>query len=208
MAIKILRRGTKRINVYLSCFYLSAGIGGLINIIYANLFQEVLVYVLHFTTFYIFCFAMVFLLIFVLILLKPESQIKFKTQMLILVIFGLLLLGLLIFPDGIIINQSTDWRPSWSWNFYIYSFIICSTAVILPTSYYSIRIYMKVDNKYLKKKWKFFQIGMYAYFFLFYGTSLSNTLNTDSFRLIWSLISLPTLLATYLLYYGVGSQRE
>jgi hypothetical protein len=208
MAIKILRRGTKRINVYLSCFYLSAGIGGLINIIYANLFQEVLVYILHFTTYYIFCFAMVFLLIFVLVLLKPESQFNFKTQMLILVIFGLLLLGLLIFPDGITINQSTDWRPSWSWSFYIYSFVLCSTAVILPTSYYSIRIYMKVDNKYLKKKWKFFQIGMYAYFFLFYGTSLSNTLNTDSFRFIWSLVSLPTLLATYLLYYGVGRQLE
>ncbi|KKM17517.1 hypothetical protein LCGC14_1674950 [marine sediment metagenome] len=208
MAIKILRRGTKRINIYLSCFYLSAGIGGIINIIYANLFQGVLVYILHFITYYILCFAMVFLLIFVLILLKPVNKFKFKTQMLILVIFGLLLLGLLTFPDGITINQSTNWKPSWSWSFFIYSTVICSAVVILPTSYYSLRIYMKFDNRFLKKKWKFFQIGMYAYFFLFYGTSLSNTLNTDLFRLIWSLVSLPTLLASYLLYYGVGKQLE
>ncbi|NVM38469.1 MAG: hypothetical protein HWN81_22955 [Candidatus Lokiarchaeota archaeon] len=51
-------------------------------------------------------------------------------------------------------------------------------------------------------------IGIFAYFFLYYGTSFSNTLNIDNFRFIWSLISLPTLISLYLIYHGVGRQLE
>jgi putative effector of murein hydrolase LrgA (UPF0299 family) len=208
MAIIILKRGKKRTNLYLSGFYLFSGVGGIINIIYANIFEETIVYVLHFTTYYMFCFAMAFVLVFVLIIVKPTNRFRTKTQFFILSSFGILLFGLLFIPNGIIINPSTNWKPNWSWGFFIYSIIISTFIVIIPTSYYSIRIYTKFENQHLKKKWKYFLIGVSAYFFLYYGTSLSNTLNNDTFRLIWSLISLPTLVALYLIYYGVGRQLE
>ncbi|MHA2391966.1 MAG: hypothetical protein ACXAEX_08340 [Promethearchaeota archaeon] len=208
MAYKVLRRGRKSINLYLSSFYLSATIGGIINIIYANLFEESIVYILHFFTYFILCFSMGFLLIFVITLIKPPNQIKFKLQLLILVIYGLLLLGFLFIPKGIIINSSTNWKPNWSWIFFIYSIIVCTGIIILPITYYSIRIYVKFESDYLKKKWKYFLIGIFAYFFLYYGTSFSNTLHNDIFRFIWSLISLPTLISLFLIYYGVGRQLE
>lgn len=208
MAYMVLKRGKKKANLYLSSFYLSTTIGVIINIIYANIFEESIVYILHFATYYILCFSLAFLLIFILILLKPPSKINGRIQFLFLLLFGLVLLGLLFIPSGIIINQSTNWKPDWSWSFLIYSIIVCSTIVIFPTSYYSIKIYGKLGNIQLKKKWKYFFIGLSAYFFLFYGTILSNTLNHDNFRLIWSIISLPTLIALYLIYYGVGRQLD
>ncbi|MHA2182185.1 MAG: hypothetical protein ACXAAH_12265 [Promethearchaeota archaeon] len=126
MSYKIIKRGKKRMNLYLSSFYLFSGIGGIINIIYANLFQEVIVYALHFTTYYLLCFALVFVLVFVILLVKPTNTFNTKTQLFVLVIFGILLLGLLLIPNGININPSTNWKPVWSWGFFFYSFTICT----------------------------------------------------------------------------------
>lgn len=208
MAYIVLKRGKKRANLYLSGFYLSNTIGAIINIIYANIFEETIVYILHFATYYFLCFSLAFLLIFILILLKPPSKINKRIQFLFLLLFGLILLGLLFIPSGIIINQSTNWKPDWSWIFLICSIIVCSGMAIFPISYYSIKIYKKLGNVQLKRKWKYFLIGVSAYFSLYYGTSLSNTLNNDTFRFFWSLISLPTLISLYLIYHGVGRQLE
>ncbi|MFX1279278.1 MAG: hypothetical protein ACFFA3_07665 [Promethearchaeota archaeon] len=208
MAIIVLKRGRKRINLYLSSFYLSTFIGGTINIIYANIFNEAVVYVLYFLTYYTLCFSMIFLLIFVMLILKPTNLISRKIQLLILILNSIFLLSLLIIPGGIVINESTNWKPDWNWMFLFISLIGWSTFVIIPTSHFSLKIYKKMGNFQLRKKWKFFLIGISAYFFLFYGTSLSNTLNNDTFRLIWSFFSLPTLLALYLIYYGVGRELE
>ncbi|MFX1523262.1 MAG: hypothetical protein ACFFCC_07160 [Promethearchaeota archaeon] len=208
MAIIVLKRGKKRSNLYLSGFYLSTAIGGVLNIVYANIFIENIVYILHFITYYIFCYSLVFILLFTLILLNPVDKFDRRIQLLLLILFGLLLLGLLFIPNGIQINQMTNWKPVWSPFFFLYSIIICSAILIIPTSYYSLKIYSKFKNQHLKKKWKYFLVGLVGYFFLFYGTSFSNTLNNDNFRFIWSMLSLPTIISLFLIYFGVGKQLE
>jgi hypothetical protein len=206
IAIKILRRERKGISFYLSIFYICGGCGVIINIVYALIFQETIVYILHFLTYYILCFSLIFLTISVLLLLKSEKIITFKIRFLIIFIFGLSIFGLWFIPNGITINQSTDWKPVWSWTFFIYSIIICSSFAIGPTTYFAIKLYNKFEHDELRKKWKFFLIGIFTYFFLYYGTSLSNTLAYQLFRLIWSLVSLPTLISLYFIYYGVAKQ--
>lgn len=208
MATIVLKRGRKKTNLYLSAFYLSSFIGGMINIIYANIFDKTMVYILYLITYYTLCFSMTFLLIFVTLLLKPPDLISKKVQILIFAIDALFLLGLLLIPNGIIIDENTFWKPDWNWIFLLISIIGWSSIVILPTSYYSLKIYSKLGNTHLKKKWKYFVIGISAYFFLYYGTSFSNALHNDIVRFIWSLTSLPTLMALYLIYYGVGRQLD
>ncbi|MFX0012480.1 MAG: hypothetical protein ACFE9R_19355, partial [Candidatus Hermodarchaeota archaeon] len=90
--------------------------------------------------------------------------------------------------------------------FFWYSTVLSSVFAILPTIFYSISLYNKFEHKQLKKRWKYFIIGIFAYFFLYYGTSISNTLADPTFRLAWSLISLPTLISLYFIYYGVVKQ--
>ncbi|MFX1570169.1 MAG: hypothetical protein ACFFCV_17565 [Promethearchaeota archaeon] len=208
MAYLVLKRGKKSLNIHISSFYICVTIAGILNMIYANIFNQTIVYFLHFMTYYLYCLAMIFLLIFIIILIKPKQKFSINLQFLIIIIYGLLLLGLLLIPEGITINASTNWKPKWNWMFFLYSIIVCSVLIIIPSIYYSIKIFIGFESDYLKRKWKFFLIGISAYFFLFYGTVVSNTLNNDTFRFIWSLISLPTLIALYLIYYGIGRQLE
>ena len=143
LAILVLKRGKMKLNLYLSSFYLSTTIGGIVNMIYATIFVEMIVFIMHFLTYYLFCFSMVFLLIFVLIHIRPDKQFKFKFQFVVILIFGLLILGMLLIPNGIIIDASTNWKPNWNWNFLIYSIIVCSFTVVCPTISFSIKIYIK-----------------------------------------------------------------
>ena len=203
IAYKILRRESRGINLRLSGFYICGGIGAIINIIYVFMIDESIVKILHFFTYFILCFSLVFLLLTVLILDKSEKMISGKIQFLIIISF-IIMFGVLWFiPEGITINSSTDWKPKWSWPFLIYSVIVCSVMLIIPTIYYSLKLYNKFEHQALKKKWKFFLIGIFTYFFLYYGTSISNTLADPLFRLIWSIISIFTLISLYFIYYAI-----
>ena len=202
---KIIRRETKGINFILSNFYFFVAIGVIINIIYVNIFDVTITMFLHFTTYYLFCLSLIFLFIFVLILLKSDQIITLKKQLAIFTIYALLLVVLWFIPDGIRLNE-VSWKPEWSWPFFIYSMAICSSIAIGPTIYVSFKIYRSFQKDILKKKWIFFLIGTFGYFFLYYGTSLSNTLADPIFRLIWSIVSLPTLISIYFIYYGVAKQ--
>ncbi|MFX1453601.1 MAG: hypothetical protein ACFFCM_22415, partial [Promethearchaeota archaeon] len=55
LAILVLKRGKKKLNLYLSSFYLSTTIGGIVNMIYATIFVEMIVFIMHFLTYYLFC---------------------------------------------------------------------------------------------------------------------------------------------------------
>ena len=206
IAYKILKREKKGINFILSCFYICGGLGVIINIIYAFIINETIVLTLHFITYFVYCLSLVFLLLTVLILEKSLDVITRKFSLLIICVFSILILGLLFIPNGIKINVTTNWKPEWSWPFFIYSVIVCSLSVIFPTIYYSIKLYNKFEHQKLRQKWKCFLIGIFSYYFLYYGTSLSNTLADPNFRLIWSLISLSSLFSLYFIYYSVAKQ--
>ncbi|MFW9949113.1 MAG: hypothetical protein ACFFKA_03175 [Candidatus Thorarchaeota archaeon] len=206
MAFKVLRREAKGLNLILSGFYICGGLGVIINIIYAFIYHEIIVTTLHFITYFVLCLSLIFLMIFILMVAKPESKINKKFRIIIGLSFAILLLGLLLIPKGITINSSTNWKPVWSIWFLLYSVILCSTYAIIPTIYYSIKLYNKFEHQELKKRWKYFIIGIFAYFFLYYGTSISNTLADPTFRLIWSLVSIPTLISLYFIYYGTVKQ--
>ena len=204
IAYKILKRERKGLNLILSSFYVCVAFAVILNVVYAFIFVEEVVYILHVTTYYLLCFPLVFLLVFVLILLKSEEVFTPKLQLILIVVFGVLLVGLWLIPNGVTINESTNWKPDWSWTYLLYSLTICSFFSIFPTIYLSIKLYRKFEYKELKKKLKYFLIGISAYFFLFYGTSISNALNEPTIRLIWSLLSLPALVSLYFVYFGVA----
>jgi hypothetical protein len=206
MAYRILKRDTKGINLILSGFYICGGSGVIINMIYAFVFHEIIVIILHFFTYFVLCLSFVFLLIFVLILVKSEEKINKKVRRLLIISFSILFFGLLFIPNGITINSSTNWKPEWSFWFCIYSVILLSIFTIFPTLFYSLRLYNKFEHQELRKRWKFFIIGIIFYFFLYYGTTISNTLADPTFRLVWSLVSLPIIISAYFIYYGVVKQ--
>ena len=204
IACKILKRETKGLNLILSSFYICVAFAVILNVVYAFIFVEEVVYILHITTYFLLCFPLIFLLVFVLILVKSEEVFTPKLQLILIVCFAVLLIGLWLIPNGVTINENTNWKPDWSLMFLLYSITVCSLFAIFPTIYFSISLYRKFEYKELKKKLKFFLIGISSYFFLYFGTSISNTLNDPIFRIIWSLLSLPMLVSLYFVYFGVA----
>ena len=73
--------------------------------------------------------------------------------------------------------------------------------------YFSAKIYKEFKDEQVKKKWRYFLIGLACFYVFGFGTLLSNTLNIQTIRTIWSLIGLVlVILSPYLMYYGVGKQ--
>ena len=205
----ILKRDTKRLNQLFSTFYILSASATIVNVIYVSIYMNPLVKILHFITYYLFCFSMVYLLIFTLIVLKSEKIFTIKKHNLIAAIYGIALLVLapIGWYGGITIDASTEWRPVWSLAFLLYALIIIS-CVIVPTIYFSIEVYKKFEDEVIKKKWAYYILAIMDYFIILYLTSISNYLNNPSFRLFTSIAGLTLFATAYLLYYGVGKQIE
>ncbi|TFG16001.1 MAG: hypothetical protein EU535_00135 [Promethearchaeota archaeon] len=205
----ILKRDTKRLNIIFSCFYIIAAAGVFINFIYAPLTIESVILVLYYITIFCFLFAPIFLIIVELILLKSEKVITTKKQILLILIYGVLLFGMVFIPNGVTINASTNWKPVWSIPYFVYTVLILSIGAVIPGLYFSVQIYHQFEDEKIKKKWGYFMIGIIGLYVLVYGTLISNTLNNDTFRLAWSIVSLILItIPPYMLYYGIGKQIE
>ncbi len=192
-------------------FFFSVALGIIANVIYASISipsLEFAVKFLHILSFYLFTLAQVFLLTFNLMLLKSEGVFDTSKQLIMIGVYAALL-SLMFFVGilgGVKINESTGWKPEWSLVFLLTVFFICIPSLIVPVFYFSFQIYVKFESEVLKKKWKYFMIGVILYFLMWFGTSVTNHLAEQVIRDIWTYISFISLLSTYTIYYGVGKQ--
>ena len=212
LCYKILKRDRKRLNVTFAGFYICNVISLCINFIYAPLTDVTIVLVLHsITTFFAF-YSPVFILIFELIVLKPRNVINPNKQILILmgyaVVLSFLIFFLLIEDWGVKIGPP-DWTPHWMIPFFIYLVSIVSICVVIPSFFLSYQIYKKFDDNLLKRKWKYFILGLGAFYACAYGIFISNVLNIPIFRTVIGIIDLVLIISGgYLMYIGVGRQLE
>ncbi len=209
---RILKRDTKRLNLIFTGFYICNVIGLVLNFIYAPITNVNIVLVLYFLTIGSFLFSGIFLLIFNLILLKSEKVINTQKQLIIMVIYGVALFFMIIFYivpplKGITIDSGTGWKPVWSWLYFLYCLIVVVLGAIAPSLYYARMIYRKFEDLILKKKWQYFIVGSVCIYTFLIGTLLSNTLNIQTIRTIWSVLAFILVIAgPILIYYGVGRQ--
>ncbi|MFW9780741.1 MAG: hypothetical protein ACFFFB_00470 [Candidatus Heimdallarchaeota archaeon] len=210
LAIKTLKRDTKRLNIIFSAFYVFAIFGSFVNFVYVFLTDVSTILILNFITNFCIFYAPIFLFVFNLILLKSEMVITTSKQLIIFFVYGIAMFGMIIFYftpiPGVTLNP--NFSPVWSIQFFIYLLIV-ETILILPLLYLSFQIYRKFEDINLKKKWKFFILGFCALSLFMYGIFVSNTLDVPTFRTIISAIGVILGLAGgYLMYYGVGRQIE
>ena len=211
LAYKILKRDRKRLNIIFSLFYLSVVVGLFINFIYAPIADANIVLILNFSTNFFIYFAVVFLVVFELILLKSEKVITFPKQLLIILIYGigLFCMILFVFVPGWGVTLNPTWAPIWSIPFFIYVMLVVTLGGIIPTLYFALQISKKFEDEILKKRWKFFIIGVCALFIFMYGIFISNTLNIALLRTAMGALGLIlAIIGGYLIYYGVGKSIE
>jgi len=211
LAIKILKRDRKRLNVIFSGFYISPVIGFLVNFIYGPMTDVNLVLLLNFVTNFGIYYSAIFLVVFDLILLKSEKVITTTKQILILLGYGIAMFCMIffLFIPGAGVTLNATWSPVWAFPFFIYVVLVVSIGAVIPFLYLSFQIHKKFEDDLLKKKWKYFIYGFCCLIVFMYGIFISNTLNDATFRIILGLIGLVLAIAGgYLMYTGVGRQLE
>ena len=212
LAYKILKRDRKRLNLMFTGFYISNVISLCINFIYAPITDENIVLIMHsITTFFAF-YSPIFILVFELMVSKPEKLINPKKQRVILIGYGVVLslmtIFLLIEDWGVKIGPP-DWTPHWMIPFFLYLVTIVSICVVVPSFFISYQIFKKFEDEQLKRKWKYFIFGLGAFYACAYGIFISNFLNIPIFRTVIGIIDLILVISGgYLMYIGVGRQLE
>jgi len=210
LGYKLLRRSRSRLSLTLSIFYILLGFSTLTNVAFLLLTPtqlDILLYILYFFISFTTIFGFIFILIFIHNLLKIESIYSFKKYLLIIIIYGLCCFFLLIgVPEGITISDETNWTPVYSWNFLIAVYIFFTLSITITTLIYSIKLYNKFEDKNLKKKLRFFILGIFGMTIMFYGVVLFNTWNENvTFKSLWSILVIFIMVpSAYLIFYGIG----
>ena len=210
LAFMLLRRKRERTPITLSLWYLSVGIGLILNAIYALITEffptnEILIYFLYFTSFYLITISSIFLLMFIVDLIKSEFTIQ---KLIFFVILYCSLSAVIVFlSGGITLDSVNNWRPVFSWFFFILLASFYTITILIPTIYYSVKLYSFFQAQNLKKKYRNFMIGVFGMLIVVYGAALFNTWQNDLFQSIWSIITFCLITpSAFLIYFGIGTK--
>ncbi|MGV9199228.1 MAG: hypothetical protein ACOC44_03800 [Promethearchaeia archaeon] len=209
MSFKICKRGGKYARIYLTAFYFSTVMGFIINFVFIFIFISFIVQVLYYFTLYFLFLGTYFLLIFTFIIYQSEKIITKKRQIIILGILSLITWGMVLIPNGLVINETTNWDPVYSPVFFWFLVSLLTFGSVGPIIYISVKIYKNFELESLKRRWRFFGWGLILLFTFAYGTLISHILAIDIIRSVWSIISLFLVVgSSSLISYGIAKKYK
>ena len=206
LIFKMLKRNTNRNSLTLSGFYftvsLSLGLNGF-TVLIAFFLPGEFIGSLYFFLTYLVSFSFVFVIVFILGLLKLKYEFTVKKALAIILAYGIVWLLLFLYPGGI--SYSENWVPIYSFPLYIAANILFTISFTIPVIYYSIRLRRLFKDSNLKKKLSLFLIGIMLAIIIIYGALLYGTWQDPTFKTVWSLTTTVLLISSGLLiYYGIG----
>jgi hypothetical protein len=206
LIFKILKRNANRSSFMLSGFYFIASLGFAMNgiaVLIAFFNPGEFIAVLYFLATYLTTLSFVFVIIFILSLLKLKYVFTLKKAFVIILAYGMVWLFLHIYPGGV--TYSENWVPTYSLTYFIAANILFTISFTIPVIYYSIRLRNTFSDTTLKKKLSLFLIGIIIQIVLVYGVLLYNTWQEPTFKTIWGVSAIVLLFSSGLLiYYGIG----
>jgi len=208
----IIKRRRNRLNTTFSGFYISIALGMIVNAAYViinEIFRsEPLALLLNYISAFLIFYGPIFMLATNRILIHSEAAYSLKSEikLLILYAFGLGLMIIFYFFDGIQFSEATNWRPVWSLPYLIYIIIIVSSFTTIPTIFSSFKILGVMEDKMMRKRWIRLMIGLLGLYVYQYLGFLMNYVNSDSLRTIGSLYAATVILWVWLIYKGVKKE--
>lgn len=202
LGFAILRRGpSKRINQMFFIFLFLNGLGLIINIIYRvaeDTIPDINVMLNPFVIFVI-DLALVFLLLFNLIIWKSDKIVTDKIKSILIAVWALVCAILFFIPGGVSFPAGS---PVWSTGFFLHGLIITQT-IFGTVLYVNVQIYKRFEHVEIKKKYQRTIISVILLDWFIVGNYLSNFLNISWFRDVFSITALVAFPAMYFLYQGV-----
>jgi len=210
LGIKIIKRNPKsHLNRILSTFYIITSIALIINFIYPLITDPALqdlINIMNILVIYLICLALGFLLLFIFILYRPYSLISTKKQKIFILLYGLICLGLFFIPKGVevrILSDGTQNPPVWSFQFTAYVLVLILSTMILLI-FTCLKIFKTFKSKILVKRIKYFLVGILIFYYIAIGAAISNYLNIEIIREIYTISGFSVIIGAIFLYYSVG----
>ncbi|TFG08151.1 MAG: hypothetical protein EU539_03170 [Promethearchaeota archaeon] len=212
---KIIKRNRKnRLNHLLATFLTLISFSMVSNLIYASISNsnmESTVEFLHALSIYLISVSLSFMLLFVLMLNGSRKLItSARNQILFISIYCVLCSGLLFIPNGVnveILSDGTQMYPVWNLIFFIYYL-----SIFLPTAIFSLiicgKIYKKMNNEALAKRMRLFIVGISCFYYIGLFVSLTNFINSDPLRIIFTLTGPLAIIGVVLIYISVGKSLQ
>ena len=205
---RILKRDRKWLNLLISLFYIFTAVGFFLNFLFVILstepFAEVVEILYHFTLFFLLLGTFI-LTVFTFLLLKTEALFSRTSQIISIILYGTLLSVLFFIPNGVTIHSSTNWNPVYNLPYFLYTMFLFSVFSVFPQLYGFIKIYARLTQEQLKKRWTSFGLGLIIVYIFAYGTLIYNFLDVDMIRLIFGYISLICAVSSaILIYFGIA----
>lgn len=204
IAFKIIKRNKSTLSKYLFAFFVTQSAPWILNLIYAPLTITPIVTFLHLTAIFIGMVGMTNLTIALLILWKSKHIITRKVQFTILISYTVFFSLFYIIPEGLIINESTGWKPLYNLHFSLFAFFNLLLLHLIPILYLSYKIYASFQTRELKKQWKYFLSGILLYFCILISTSFLNLFLDMFFKILIFIFGLLSIPSGYLIYRGIG----
>ena len=206
LIFKMLKRNTNRNSLTLSGFYFTVSLSLALNgftVLIAFFLPGEYIGGLYFFLTYLVIFSFVFVMVFILGLLKLKYVFTVKKAVAMILAYGIVWLLVLLYPGGI--SYSENWVPIYSFPLYITANILFTISFTIPVIYYSIRLRRLFKDSDLKKKLSLFLIGIMLAIIIIYGALLYGTWQDATFKTVWSLTTTVLLISSGLLiYYGIG----
>ncbi len=192
------------VSTYFHLFLVSIINNGFIVLILIDFQNTLIIKSLYYIISFLTLFGYIFLLLFIVLLYKTEITLTLKHCLIIILIYGAISILLIFIPDSISFNIEKNWNIQFSFIFMISVYIFFTLVIFIPMNIYSIRIYLSIEDGYLKKRFKYFLIGVLSFIFDLYGAILYNTWHNPIYRNIWSIITFFLLISSaILIYYGI-----
>lgn len=109
-------------------------------------------------------------------------------------------------PGGIEYSEKTNWKPVYSKEFSIILIIFYTIFYFLPLMITTKRVHDSFNDTLLKKKIKYFSIGIVILAFSFYGLLFYITTDNPFYKIIWSVLSFIIIPSGLFIYYGTGRE--
>lgn len=210
IAIKLLRRTRPRPIITLSIFYFLTSSGLIFNILHVIIRtidpeDVILLKVIYFLTFYPPLFSGIFILTFIISILKLGDVFTLKKQLIITLIYGFVTLLIYFIPDGVTFIEQG--QPKYSWSFFTAIYTSFTIFIAIPTIWYSRRLIRTFQDKILKKKLITFLVGVFGIYLVVYGVTLYSTWQNPLFSTIWSIVTFFLMIpSAILIYLGIGRE--
>lgn len=205
---KILRRKKKnKVSLSLNAFFFVAISAMVLNLIFLPIQINPIAYVLYIITVFCIAFSLFFL---PFALLNLYKELNLKKSLLIGLIYIIIIMLMLSIPNNIKYDQTTNWRPKFSWQFFIATYIYVICGILIPSIFLLWKLLRTISQKNLKRKIRIFFTGGLLYIcVVLFGIILVNTWENETYRIVYSFISVPIAITiAWLIYYGLGKELD